>query len=67
MCSVEDKIRELLVGKTIQEVNVKYFESHGVASVTIITEDNTTVDLYARERNGGGYIAVDAGDDVISL
>lgn len=66
MTTVNDKLNLALVDKQIASVRVVDIDGHGVICVEITTTDGTSVSFDSRERNGGGYIAVTTGDDLVS-
>jgi hypothetical protein len=66
MSTNEDKLREKLVDAKIADVTVNDIECHGIAGIKITLYDGSVIEFYARERNGGGLIVVDTGDDLVS-
>lgn len=66
MSTLEDKLNNILGNKVVSFVQVNDCEGHGVIGITLVMADDTRVELYARERNGGGLIVVDTGDDLVS-
>jgi hypothetical protein len=65
MTTVNDKLNALLIDKIIASVRVMEVDCHGVICIEITTTDGTSVSFDSRERNGGGYIAVTTGDDLV--